>query len=257
MFRRYWNPHGLVQKQYVRSLFNGIAPRYDFLNHLLSAGCDLYWRRKAVGSLVEARPRTILDVATGTADFAIAALRVRPDSVIGVDIAEDMLAVGREKIARKGLGGTITLRSGDAEALEFPPASFDAVTVAFGVRNFENLERGLRGMYRVLRSGGKVVVLEFSRPSVTPLRQAYLFYFRRILPRVGRALSAHEEAYTYLPDTVMRFPEGAEFLRILQNVGFSDTASERLTGGIVTIYTGTKRLETEFFKTDRSSLDGG
>ncbi len=229
-----------MQKQYVRTLFNGIAHRYDLLNHLLSAGCDVYWRRKAIALLAPARPGRILDVATGTGDFAIAALRANPRSVVGVDIAENMLALGRKKIARRGFAHLITLRTGDAEALEFPPDSFDAVTVAFGVRNFENLENGLRGMLRVLRPGGTAVILEFSRPRRAPLRQAYFFYFRAILPRIGRAVSSHEEAYSYLPDTVMRFPEGAEFLGIMQQAGFSHTTAQRLTGGIVTIYSGTK-----------------
>jgi demethylmenaquinone methyltransferase/2-methoxy-6-polyprenyl-1,4-benzoquinol methylase len=229
-----------VQKQYVRTLFDGIAHRYDLLNHLLSAGCDLHWRRRAIARLAEVRPRTILDVATGTADFAIAALRVSPASVVGVDIAEKMLARGRQKIARRGLGERIILQTGDAEHLNFPPDSFDAVTVAFGVRNFENLDEGLLGMYRVLRPGGKIVVLEFSRPRTTPLRQLYFFYFRHILPRIGRAVSDHREAYSYLPDTVMRFPEGTDFLRILENIGFARTDEERLSGGIVTIYTGIK-----------------
>lgn len=230
----------LVQKQYVQTLFNGIAHRYDLLNHLLSMGFDIYWRRKAIARLARTRPGTILDVATGTGDFAIAALRTHPRSVVGVDIAENMLALGRKKIARKGLDDHITLKTGDAETLEFPPNTFDAVTVAFGVRNFENLEDGLRGMFRVLRPGGTIIILEFSRPRRTPLRQAYSFYFRTILPRIGRAVSSHEEAYTYLPDTVMQFPEGTEFLSILETVGFSCTAAERLTGGIVTIYSGTK-----------------
>ncbi len=229
-----------MQKQYVRTLFNGIAHRYDLLNHLLSAGFDVYWRRKAIARLADTRPGTILDVATGTGDFAIAALCAHPRSVVGVDIAENMLTLGREKIARRGLGDRITLKTGDVETLEFPPDSFDAVTVAFGVRNFENLEDGLRGMFRVLRPGGTIIILEFSRPRRTPLRQAYFFYFRTILPRIGRAISSHEDAYTYLPDTVMHFPEGTEFLSILETVGFSNTAAERLTGGIVTIYSGTK-----------------
>lgn len=236
---------GLVRKQYVRTLFNGIAPRYDFLNHLLSAGFDLYWRRKAIARLTEARPRTILDVATGTGDFAIAALRANPHSVVGVDIADNMLDLARKKIARKGLEDRITLKPGDAESLDFPPGSFDAVTVAFGVRNFENLEKGLFGMLRVLRPGGRIIVLEFSLPRTAPFRQVYFFYFRHILPRIGRAVSEHEDAYTYLPDTVMRFPEGTEFLRVLENVGFSDTAAERLTGGIVTIYSGTRRPDLD------------
>ncbi len=229
-----------MQKQYVRALFDGIAHRYDLLNHLLSAGFDFYWRRKAIARLAESRPRTILDVATGTGDFAIAALRINPESVVGVDISENMLALGRRKIARRGLEGRITLRTGDAEALDFPPKSFDAVTVAFGVRNFEDLERGLRGMFRVVRPEGSVIILEFSRPRLVPFRQLYFFYFRHILPRLGRAISSHNEAYTYLPDTVLRFPEGREFLRILEKVGFSATTAERLSGGIVTIYSGTR-----------------
>jgi demethylmenaquinone methyltransferase/2-methoxy-6-polyprenyl-1,4-benzoquinol methylase len=229
-----------VQKQYVQTLFDGIAHRYDFLNHLLSAGCDLYWRRRAISHLAGIRPRKILDVATGTADLAIAALRLDPESVVGVDISENMLERGREKIARAGLADRISLRVGDAETLEFPPASFDAVTVAFGVRNFENLEKGLQGMYRALRTGGKAVILEFSRPRTPPLKQVYLFYFRHLLPRIGRAVSAHHKAYSYLPDTVMRFPQGTEFLDILSKVGFTSVDEERLTGGIVTIYTGIK-----------------
>jgi demethylmenaquinone methyltransferase/2-methoxy-6-polyprenyl-1,4-benzoquinol methylase len=229
-----------VQKQYVRTLFDGIAHRYDFLNHFLSAGCDLYWRRRAISHLADVHPRKILDVATGTADLALATLRLDPESVVGVDISENMLERGRKKIARAGAADRITLKTGDAESPEFPPASFDAVTVAFGVRNFENLERGLSGMYRVLRPGGRVVILEFSRPRTFPLKQLYLLYFRRILPHIGRAISAHDEAYSYLPDSVMRFPEGQEFLEVLQKVGFSSTDEERLTGGIATIYTGTK-----------------
>jgi demethylmenaquinone methyltransferase/2-methoxy-6-polyprenyl-1,4-benzoquinol methylase len=229
-----------VQKQYVRTLFNGIAYRYDLLNHLLSAGFDITWRRRAIARLVDDRPRRILDVATGTGDLAIAALRARPESVVGVDIAEEMLLRGRGKIARRGCETKITFRTGDAEDLDFPENSFDAVTVAFGVRNFEDLEKGLRGMHRVLRPGGKVVVLEFSRPRRAPLKQLYFLYFRHILPRIGRTVSDHREAYTYLPDTVMRFPEGSEFMKILEGVGFSSVDEERLTGGIATIYTGIK-----------------
>jgi demethylmenaquinone methyltransferase/2-methoxy-6-polyprenyl-1,4-benzoquinol methylase len=230
----------LVQKRYVRTLFDGIAHRYDLLNHVLSAGLDIFWRRRAIATLDDIHPRAVLDVATGTGDFAIAALRANPASVVGVDISQNMLAKGREKIARKGLENRISLQTGDAEHLDFPADSFDAVTVAFGVRNFEHLEQGLLGMHRVLRPGGKIVVLEFSRPQTAPFRQMYFFYFRHILPRIGRAVSDHDEAYTYLPDTVMRFPEGAEFLGILQKVGFSRTTENRLTGGIVTIYTGIK-----------------
>jgi demethylmenaquinone methyltransferase/2-methoxy-6-polyprenyl-1,4-benzoquinol methylase len=224
----------------VRSLFNSIAHRYDLLNHLLSGGVDLYWRRKAIAALGDLRPRRILDVATGTGDLAIAAMRLKPQAVVGVDIAENMLALGREKITQKGLAGTITLKSGEAEQLDFPDGSFDAAMVAFGARNFENLELGLQEMGRVLRPGGRIVVLEFSRPSAFPFKQLYFFYFRRILPLVGRIISKDPGAYTYLPDTVMKFPEGEHFLGILRMAGFPVVRQERLTFGIATIYTGDK-----------------
>jgi demethylmenaquinone methyltransferase / 2-methoxy-6-polyprenyl-1,4-benzoquinol methylase len=229
-----------VQKQYVQALFNGIAHRYDFLNHLLSGGIDLYWRHRAIEHLRNIRPRKILDVATGTADFAIAALRLEPEEVIGVDIADEMLRFGRKKLERRKLNDKISLQTGDALTLPFPPESFDATIVAFGVRNFENLQEGLRGMYRVLRPGGKAVVLEFSRPDSFPFRQIYLFYFQRILPLVGRALSSHRDAYTYLPDTVMNFPVGPEFRAIMEKVGFREFREERLTGGIATVYSAMK-----------------
>jgi demethylmenaquinone methyltransferase/2-methoxy-6-polyprenyl-1,4-benzoquinol methylase len=229
-----------AQKQYVQALFNGIAHRYDFLNHLLSGGIDLYWRHRAIEHLRDIRPRKILDVATGTGDFAIAALRLEPDEVIGVDIADEMLRFGRKKLEKRNLSGKISLQAGDAETLPFPPESFDAAIVAFGVRNFENLEQGLQGMYRVLRLGGKAVVLEFSRPDSFPFKQIYLFYFRNILPLIGRTLSSHRDAYTYLPDTVMNFPAGPDFRAIMEKVGFCETREERMTGGIATVYSATK-----------------
>ena len=169
---------------------------------------DFYWRRKAIQHLQDIHPKKILDVATGTADFAIAALRLQPEKVIGIDIAEEMLKRGRSKIAKRGLGEIISLQTGEAEQLAFEAESFDAAIVAFGARNFENLERGLSEMYRVLRRGGKIVVLEFSRPRWFPFRQLYFFYFRFILPVIGKVVSRHREAYAYLPDTVMKFPEG-------------------------------------------------
>jgi demethylmenaquinone methyltransferase / 2-methoxy-6-polyprenyl-1,4-benzoquinol methylase len=201
---------------------------------------DLYWRRKAIDTLSDLRPRRILDVATGTADLAIASLRLKPESVIGVDIAENMLAIGREKLDKKGLGATITLKSGEAEHLAFPDGSFDASIVAFGARNFEHLEQALREMGRVLRPGGRIVVLEFSRPSAFPFKQIYFFYFRRILPLIGRLVSKDQGAYAYLPDSVMRFPEGESFLGILRAAGFTALRQDRLTFGIATIYTGEK-----------------
>jgi demethylmenaquinone methyltransferase / 2-methoxy-6-polyprenyl-1,4-benzoquinol methylase len=227
-------------KHNVQSLFDSIAPRYDFLNHLLSCGADVYWRRRTVEHLRDVHPRRILDVATGTGDLAIAALRLSPESVIGVDIAGEMLSLGQAKVKRRGYDHLVTLRSGAAENLDFPSASFDAAMVAFGARNFDHLEGGLREMHRVLRPGGKIVVLEFSRPRQNLFRQLYFFYFQTVLPFVGRIISKNKEAYRYLPETAMRFPEGKEFQAILERVGFSGTKEERLTFGIVSIYDGMK-----------------
>jgi demethylmenaquinone methyltransferase / 2-methoxy-6-polyprenyl-1,4-benzoquinol methylase len=229
-----------MQKSYVRSLFDAIAHRYDLLNHLLSGGIDFYWRRRAIRHLREIQPKRILDVATGTADFAIAALRLNPERIVGVDIAEEMLKIGREKVAKRKLDSIITLLAGEAEHLNFDTGSFDAATVAFGARNFEDLQAGLAEMRRILRPGGKIVVLEFSRPSRFPFKQAYFFYFKNILPLIGRLVSRHDTAYEYLPDTVLKFPEGEKFLGILGDVGFSSVSQERLTLGIATIYTGLK-----------------
>ena len=232
-----------VQKQHVRSLFDSIARRYDILNHLLSAGIDAYWRRRAISRL---RPETggrILDVATGTADFAIAAARLAPREIVGIDIAEEMLALGRKKLSARGLAGLVSLRKGEAENLPFPDATFDAAIVAFGARNFESLDAGLAEMRRVLRPGGKLLVLEFSRPGRFPVRQMYMFYFLRVLPFIGRLVSGNGEAYAYLPASVMAFPEGEEFLAILEGAGFTHAAAERLTFGIASIYTAEKRMD--------------
>lgn len=229
-----------MQQQYVRSLFDSIAYRYDLLNHLLSGGIDFYWRRKAVEHLQDIHPQRVLDVATGTADFAIAALRLRPEEIIGVDIAEKMLEIGREKLKRRGLDTIIQLRSGEAEHLTFETGSFDATIVAFGARNFENLDKGLSEMHRVLRRGGRILVLEFSKPRHFPLRQLYFFYFRNVLPFIGRLVSKSDVAYSYLPDTVMEFPDGGAFVSVLREVGFNNLNEERLTFGIATIYVGTK-----------------
>ena len=227
-----------ADKQYVRSLFNAIAYRYDLLNHLLSGGIDLYWRRRAIEHLRSDGPRSILDVATGTGDFALAALRLNPDRVVGVDIAERMLAIGEEKIRSRGLTDRVAFQQGDAEQLQFDDGTFDAAIVAFGVRNFENLNRGLREMARVLKPGGRVIVLEFSRPRTEPFRHIYMWYFRTLLPLIGRLVSGHAGAYAYLPDTVMRFPEGSAFLEQLGASGFDDLSEERLTFGIATMYSG-------------------
>jgi demethylmenaquinone methyltransferase/2-methoxy-6-polyprenyl-1,4-benzoquinol methylase len=229
-----------MEKRYVRSLFDSIAHRYDLLNHLLSGGIDFYWRARAIRLLREGQPRSILDVATGTADFAIASLTLKPSEVVGVDISEEMLKRGRLKIHQRGLEKHITLQLAEAEHLPFDSGRFDATIVAFGARNFENLEAGLAEMHRVLRPGGTIVVLEFSRPRHFPVKQLYFFYFRRVLPLIGKLISRSESAYTYLPDTVMKFPDGTEFLSILEKVGFKGTQETRLTGGIATLYEGRK-----------------
>ena len=227
-----------VQKQSVRSLFDSIAYRYDLLNHLLSGGIDLYWRRRAVEQLRGSHPESILDVATGTADFAIAAAALNPRTIIGVDIAEEMLALGRAKLARKNLEGTILLLPGDAECLEFRDHAFDAAIVAFGARNFERLDAGLSEMRRVLRPGGTIVVLEFSLPGGFPMKPLYILYFRYLVPVIGRIVSRRRHAYTYLPETVMKFPQGEAFLRILERAGFGNVCERRLTFGIATMYSG-------------------
>jgi demethylmenaquinone methyltransferase / 2-methoxy-6-polyprenyl-1,4-benzoquinol methylase len=224
----------------VRSLFDSIAHRYDLLNHLLSGGIDMYWRKKAIRRLRAFSPRRILDVATGTADLAIESLSLDPVSVAGVDVSENMLALGREKLRRRGLDAVVTLTWGEAEHLPFGDGTFDAAMVAFGARNFGDLSQGLREMCRVLVAGGHVMVLEFSRPGSPLFRQAYFWYFRKVLPGIGKWVSRSDHAYSYLPETVMRFPEGADFLRTLETAGFSSVRQERLTGGIATLYLGTK-----------------
>lgn len=229
-----------LQKLYVRSLFDAIASRYDLLNHLLSGGIDFYWRKKAIDALRGLSPKNILDVATGTADFALASLRLDPHRVVGVDLAENMLAVGQQKLNKRKVADRISLRMADAECLPFGPGEFDAAIVAFGVRNFENLDAGISEMHRVLRPGGRIVVLEFSRPRSFPFKQLYYTYFLHVLPAIGKIVSKHDEAYRYLPETVLRFPEGRDFLVHLERAGFTGTYEERLTFGIATMYLGTK-----------------
>ncbi|HRW97241.1 MAG TPA: bifunctional demethylmenaquinone methyltransferase/2-methoxy-6-polyprenyl-1,4-benzoquinol methylase UbiE [Bacteroidales bacterium] len=228
------------KKQQVRSMFNNIAHRYDFLNHFLSAGIDYSWRRKAIKLMGRKNPKTILDVATGTGDLAIEALKINPEKIIGVDIAEDMLEFGRKKLTEKKLQDKITLETGDSENLRFGDASFDAVMVAFGVRNFENLEKGLSEMFRVINQNGQVMILEFSKPKKFPVKQLYNFYFRFILPSLGKMISGDSSAYTYLPESVGKFPDGDAFLNILQKIGFKEVKQIKLTFGIASIYWGLK-----------------
>ena len=229
----------MAEKETVKNLFDDIAPRYDLLNHLLSLNIDKSWRRRAVREL-EAGQEELLDVACGTGDFAIAAVRTGVERVTGLDISAGMVDIGKRKVEALGLSGRIMLEIGDSEQMRFPDNAFDAVTVAFGVRNFEHLEQGLREMCRVLRPGGKVVILEFSMPDRFPMKQLYTLYFRRILPLFGGWISGNRGAYVYLPESVMRFPQGKAFLDIMGRSGFVRTARRKLTGGIASLYTGEK-----------------
>jgi demethylmenaquinone methyltransferase/2-methoxy-6-polyprenyl-1,4-benzoquinol methylase len=230
-----------AKKTQVARMFDSISWRYDLLNHLLSVGVDVYWRRRAMRELKALKPKLILDVATGTGDLAIQAIKsLDPDKVIGVDISAGMMEIGRKKIEAKGLAKKIELRRGDSENLPFEENKFDAVIVAFGVRNFENLEKGLAEMLRVLRPGGKVVVLEFSKPHKFPFREFYGLYFRFVVPIVGRLISKDKSAYDYLPESIHAFPRGKTFVDILDRLGYKNTACKPLTFGIASIYTGTK-----------------
>lgn len=221
-------------------MFNSIAPRYDFLNRFLSLGIDRGWRKKAIRSLKDIEPKYILDVATGTADLAIEALKLNPVKVTGVDISSLMLKVGDDKIRAKNLTHKIELVKGDSEHLLFADNSFDAITVAFGVRNFEHLQKGIDEMYRVLKPGGKIAVLEFSKPKSFPFKQIYNFYFSAILPTWGGIISKNKNAYTYLPESVQHFPEGTEFIAYLNRSGFKEAKSNTLTFGICSLYTALK-----------------
>ncbi len=233
---------GSGKKAEVERMFDKIAPKYDLLNRVLSLGIDVSWRKKALGYLKSAQPKEILDVATGTADVAIlAAKMLKPSKIVGIDIANQMLDLGRVKIGNEKLENVISLETGDSENLRFPENSFDAVTVAFGVRNFENLEKGLAEMLRVLRPGGRAVILEFSRPHVFPFKQIYNSYFKYVLPLIGRLTSRDIRAYTYLFESVQAFPEGDDFLNILTKLGYQNPVCERLTLGICSIYSATKQ----------------
>lgn len=230
----------LSKKEQVADMFNNIAGKYDFLNHFLSLGIDKGWRKKAIAEIAKVQPKTILDVATGTGDLAIAASKLNPEKIIGIDIAAQMLDVGRQKLKEKGLTELITMQVGDSEALPFANNSFDAITCAYGVRNFEHLEAGLKEMCRVLRPGGKLAILEFSHPKQFPVKQGYQFYFKYILPTLGKLVSKHSTAYSYLPESVMAFPEGQRFCEILVECGFKEPKARPLTFGITTLYTATK-----------------
>jgi demethylmenaquinone methyltransferase / 2-methoxy-6-polyprenyl-1,4-benzoquinol methylase len=229
------------KKQQVEAMFDAIAPRYDLLNRVLSMGIDQRWRSQAIKLLEEIEPRRILDVATGTADLAIKALKLNPEKVVGVDISEEMLRFGRQKVEEIGEQNRIELKRRDSERLPFSDNQFDAALVAFGVRNFEDLNKGLAEINRVLRPGGRLVVLEFSRPRAFPVKQAYGFYSRHILPRIGGAVSGDKGAYEYLPESVAAFPDGGAFLERMAQVGFDNLEWKPLTFGIASLYQGDVR----------------
>jgi demethylmenaquinone methyltransferase / 2-methoxy-6-polyprenyl-1,4-benzoquinol methylase len=233
----------LTKKEQVAGMFDNIAFRYDFMNRFLSGGTDIIWRKKLINQLKEVNPQHILDVATGTGDVAIMTLQaLKPEKITGIDISGGMLEIGRKKIAKLLLNNKIELLQGDSEAINSPDHSFDAVTVAFGVRNFENLEKGLSEIHRVLRPGGKLAVLEFSKPAGW-FRWVYNIYMDLVATRLGKWLCRNREAYQYLHSSVKAFPEGKTFLHILEQVGFKETSLKRLSLGICTIYCGKKLRE--------------
>ncbi len=227
------------KKEQVAEMFDNISKRYDFLNHLLSLGIDKGWRKKVVKQVMGENPQNVLDVATGTADLAIALGKAMKADVKGLDISAGMLEVGREKVAKRNLKN-VELVLGDGENLPFADNTFDAVTVAFGVRNFENLEKGLRDIYRVIKPGGQLVVLEFSQPEKAPFKQFYNFYFKNILPTIGKLVSKDSRAYTYLPESVQAFPYGEAFLNKLNECGYKKNSAKPVTFGIASIYIGKK-----------------
>jgi demethylmenaquinone methyltransferase/2-methoxy-6-polyprenyl-1,4-benzoquinol methylase len=231
----------LGKKAQVEQMFDNISGNYDFLNHTLSMNIDKAWRKKTVKEIRQINPSTILDVATGTGDLAIALAKgTEAKEIIGLDLSQGMLDVGIGKIAKLQLDQRIKMVKGDSEGLPFEDNHFDAITVAFGVRNFENLEQGLSEILRVLKPGGKVGILEFSQPEKTPYKQGYNFYFKNILPVLGKLISKDNSAYTYLPNSVGAFPYGEKFVSILNKVGFSKGKCQELTFGIASLYTATK-----------------
>jgi demethylmenaquinone methyltransferase/2-methoxy-6-polyprenyl-1,4-benzoquinol methylase len=225
----------------VELMFDSIAWRYDFLNHFLSLNIDRLWRKKAIKIISQSyKSPAILDVATGTGDLAIAAMKLNPSKITGIDISGKMLEIGKEKIKKRGFSDTIDMIQGDSEKIPFIDNTFDVAMVAFGVRNFSDPLKGLSEMNRVIRKGGMIVVLEFSKPTGFLIKPIYNFYFRNILPFFGRLFSKDKEAYNYLPDSVMKFPDNEEFIKLLVQSGCSETHQVKLTGGVASIYTGIK-----------------
>ena len=228
------------KKAQVAKMFDNIAARYDFLNHFLSLGIDILWRKRAIREIEKISPKTILDIATGTGDLALEASVLKPTKIIGVDISEGMLNIGREKMKKNGLDSIIDLQFGDSENLPFEDNSFDAVTAGFGVRNFEDLPKGLSEMCRVMKKGGKIAILEPAEPTTFPFKQLYSLYFTRFLPFFGKLVSKDNAAYTYLPKSVAAFPSGQAFLRELEIAGFRHPQHIKLTFGVAALYIATK-----------------
>ena len=232
---------GQSKKEEVAQMFNNISANYDFLNHFLSLGIDHLWRKRAVKQLQKQQPKVLLDLATGTGDFAIACLKLKPEKIIGMDISSGMLEVGKQKMKKRAFDNIIDMQLGDSENMPFEDHTFDAITVGFGVRNYENLEKGLGEMLRVLKPGGQAVILEFSKPKAFPVKQLFGFYSKVLIPLFGKYISKDERAYTYLPESVAAFPEGAAFVTVLEKVGYQTSEPIRLSGGIASIYIGTKK----------------
>src|SRR5476651_1523671 len=231
-----YNDKAATKKEQVADMFNNISKTYDFLNHFLSLGIDIIWRKKAINELKKDQPKLILDVATGTGDFAFEALSIlKPEKIIGVDISQGMLDIAEQKIVKRNLGNQFSVKLGDSEKLPFGDNEFDAVTVAYGLRNFENLETGLADMLRVLKPGGKAVVLEFSKPRAFPVKQLYKLYFNYITPGIGKLFSKDARAYTYLPESVAAFPDGETFIALMDKAGFKNTKCRPLAFGICSI----------------------
>lgn len=229
------------KKDQVAQMFNNIAYRYDFLNSLLSLGIHKGWRRKCVQLISEKKPKHLLDVATGTADFAIECMKLNPVSVIGIDISEGMMKFGREKIEKLNLQNKISLQYGDAETCDLPSNSIDAITVGFGVRNFQNLEKGLQNMNRILKPGGQICILEFSTPRKFPMKQFYKFHFKYITPTVGKLFSKDSSAYTYLPESIKVFPDNERFVEILEKTGYYKATFQAVSFGLAAIYLAEKK----------------
>jgi demethylmenaquinone methyltransferase/2-methoxy-6-polyprenyl-1,4-benzoquinol methylase len=227
---------GLSKKQQVEEMFDNISHKYDFLNHLLSFGIDKGWRRKLRKTLEVFQPKTLLDVATGTGDLAIELAKIPGLQITGVDISQGMLNMGKPKLAKLGLENRIHLQHADSENLPFEDNTFDAISVGFGVRNFEDLKKGLGEMRRVLKDGGHLAVLEFSKPRNRLVGAVYWFYFINVLPFVGKLFSKSSTAYTYLPESVSHFPEGEAFTKIVKECGYKTAEIRRLTFGISTLY---------------------